>query len=143
MAMPKISANPDSVMKYAWVALIVVLIAVVVVVVVLPTTETKSTCSGFQYFLFLNQKMAEGSYELELLNGVSDVKVNSVTVDGVNIGSASIDVLAGEKLLLSSVHDPTGKRVDDTFAARVSILYDMKGGILNNRDSATCTGRVQ
>src|SRR3989338_6102004 len=132
MAMPKISANPDSVMKYAWVALIVVLIAVVFVVVVLPTTETKSTCSGFQYFLFLNQKMAEGSYELELLNGVSDVKVNSVTVDGVNIGSASIDVLAGEKLLLSSVHDPTGKRVDDTFAARVSILYDMKGGILNN-----------
>ncbi|MBI4174154.1 MAG: hypothetical protein HY517_00790 [Candidatus Aenigmarchaeota archaeon] len=141
MALPKLS--PDSVMKYAWVALIIALIAVVVVVVVIPATETKSSCTGFQYFLFLNQKMTEGSYEIELLNGVSDVRVDSVSVDGVNIGAASAEVKAGEKFLLSSANDPTGKRVDETFAARISVLYDIKGGILNNRDSATCTGRVQ
>lgn len=135
--------NPDSVMKYAWVALIIVLIGVVIVVIVLPGIETKSACTGFQYFVFLNQKMSEDGYSLELLNGVSDIKVNGVSVDGVNIGAASIDVKSGDKFLITSARDPTAKRADEAFSSRVSILYDVKDGILNNRDSATCTGRVQ
>lgn len=134
--------NPDVLMKYAWAALIVVVIVVLVVVVILPGIQMKSTCTGFQYFVFLNQKMTEGSYQLELLNGVSDVRILSATVDGVNIGIASVDVPAGETFVITSVHDPTAAKADETFKSTVSILYDTPS-IDNNRDSATCTGRVQ
>jgi len=135
--------SPDMLVKYTWVALMAVIIAVVFVVIILPGTETRSTCAGFQYFVFLNQKMTEDSYAIELLNGVSGIRVNSATVDGVNIGISSVDVAAGDKFIITSSHDPTGRKADEMFSSKISILYDMMNGIDNNRDSATCTGRVQ
>ena len=135
--------SPDVIMKYAWAALIVVVIVVLVVVIILPGTESKSTCSGFQYFVFLNQKMTEDSYSIELLNGVGDIRIRSTTVDGVNIGIPAIDVPSGEKFILTSAHDPTDRKADETFNSRISVLYDVVNGIDNNRDSAACTGKIQ
>ena len=135
--------SPDAFVKYAWAALVVVLIVVLAVVIILPATEAKSRCTGFQYFVFLSQKLSEDSYSMELLNGVSDIHVNSATVDGVNIGISSLDVGAGDSFLIMSARDPTGKKIDETFSMRLSVMYDIKNGINNNRDTAACTGRVQ
>ena len=131
--------TPEEIAKYLWIALIAVVIAVVVVIVFQPG-ETRSSCSGFQYFIFLNQKMTPDSYSLELLNGVRDAKIKSVFLDDTDISSA-VDVKAGDSFLLeSSIR--TALKAEDNFRSRVTIYYDTPS-IEDNRDSAICTGRVQ
>jgi len=131
--------TPEEIAKYLWIALIAVVIVVVVVIVFQPG-ETRSSCSGFQYFIFLNQKMTPDSYSLELLNGVRDAKIKSVFLDDTDISSA-VDVKAGDSFLLeSSIH--TALKADDNFRSRVTVYYDTPS-IEDNRDSAICTGRVQ
>ena len=131
--------TPEEIAKYLWIALIAVVIVVVVVIVFQPG-ETRSSCSGFQYFIFLNQKMTPDSYSLELLNGVRDAKIKSVFLDDTDISSA-VDVKAGDSFLLeSSIR--TALKAEDNFRSRVTIYYDTPS-IEDNRDSAICTGRVQ
>ena len=131
--------DPEIIAKYLWAALIAVVLVVAVIVVFHPG-ETRSSCSGFQYFVFLSQKMTPGEYSLELLNGVRDIKIKSVTLESSDIGFAT-DVNAGDSFIITS-SKKNDARTDDTFNYRVTIYYDMSG-IKDNRDSGICTGRVQ
>ena len=133
--------DPEAIAKYLWVALIAVVI-VVVVVVVFPPSETRSSCTGFQYFVFLSQKMTPDSYSIELLNGPRDIVVKGFNVDGRDVGAAEADVKAGDSFIIRSLRDPTNAKVDENFRYHVIVSYDMNG-IKENRDSATCTGKIQ
>ena len=129
--------------RYLTLALIAVLIIALVIVVILPNTETKSACKGFQYFIFLDQKMTESSYTAELLNGVRDINVQSASIDGLGLGINAQKVGSGEKFTLTSSKDPTTRHVNDTFGNKLYVTYDIVDGINDNTDFATCTGRVQ
>ena len=131
--------NTETVAKYLWMVLIAVVIAVAVVIVFQPG-ETRSTCSGFQYFVFLDQKLTPSAYSLELLNGVRDVKIKSATLEGSDIG-ASLDVNSGDTFVINSSKNVNVK-TGDSFRYRVTVEYDTSG-IKDNKDSAVCTGIVQ
>ena len=133
----------EDISRYSTLALIIVLIIALVIVVILPNTETKSTCTGFQYFLFLDQKMTDSSYTVELLNGVRDIDVKGASLDGLDIGIAGQQVAAGEKFILESSKDPTIRKTNETFGNKLLIAYDIVDGIKENSDMAMCTGRVQ
>ena len=133
--------GPELIAKYVWVALMVVVIAAIVLVVVLPNTETRSVCTGFQYFVFINQKMTDNSYQIQLLNGPTDISVKELDVNGISMNAAT-KANAGDSFVLASTSDPTDKKGEEVFSYRVSVSYDTNG-IKDNRDSATCTGRVQ
>ncbi len=135
--------NVEDVSHYLTLVLIVVLIAALVIIVILPNTETRSICKGFQYFLFLDQKMTESGYTVELLNGVRDIEIKSVSIDGTNLGIASQSVASGEKFAIESSKDPTTRRINETFGNKLYLTYDIVDGIKDNVDFATCTGRVQ
>lgn len=135
--------GPDILTKYLTVGLIVIVIAALFLIVILPATETRSVCTGFQYVVFLNQKMAQDQYSVELLNGVGDITVNKATLNGVDLGITVMDVSSGERVILTSTKDPTDKKADETFSHELLIFYDVKDGIKDNKDTATCTGKVQ
>ncbi len=135
--------NVDDILRYLTLALIAVLIVALAVVVILPNTETRSTCRGLQYFLFLDQKMTESGYAVELLNGVRDIEVKTASIDGTDIGAALQAVASGEKFVIESQRNPAGKKINETFSSRLLIAYDIVDGIKDNTDSAICTGRVQ
>ena len=133
----------EDISRYLTLVLIAVLIIALVIVIILPNTETRSVCTGFQYFLFLDQKMTENSYYVELLNGVRDIEVKDASLDGVDLGITSQQVASGEKFTLESPKDPTTRNVNDTFGSKLHLTYDIVSGIKDNTDFATCTGRVQ
>lgn len=130
----------DTLMKYFWVALIAVLIAVLFIIIVLPNAQTRSTCTGFQYFLFLNQKATSDNYSLELLNGVSDIRVSRMEINGADAGMTPMTVKAGDIFLING--NKSHANAGDIFSYSVSIAYDTSG-IKNNKDTATCTGKIQ
>lgn len=127
--------------KYSWITLVVVVIAAVIFIV-FPDSETRSVCTGFQYFVFLSQKMTESIYQVELLNGPRDVAVKEWAINGIKMNS-NAGVKAGESFILTSSLDPTSQKSGETFSYQFWIDYDIKNGITENRDTATCTGRVQ
>lgn len=130
----------DAVVKYSWLALIAVVV-IAVILIVYPSGETRSVCSGFQYFVFLSQKMTEDGYQIEMLNGPRDVLVKGWAINGINTAGGT-EVKAGESFVLSSSVGPTSRKSGETFSYPLWIDYDMSG-IKDNRDTATCTGKVQ
>lgn len=135
--------DPELISKYLWMVLVVVIILAAVVIIFLPGIETKSVCSGFQYFLFLDQKLTTNEYSVELLNGRGDVIIKSVTLEDTPLGPVPVSVKAGERIMFNSTKDPTLKSAEDTFRYRIAVEYDFVGGIQNNKDTAVCTGKVQ
>lgn len=134
--------NLDTLIKYLWLALIAVVIVAVIFVVILPSSEARSVCTGFQYFVFLSQKMTESSYQVELLNGPRDIAVKGWSVNEIKMNSDA-GVKAGDSFILTSGLDPTSQKSGEAFSYQFWLDYDMKDGIKGNRDTATCTGRVQ
>ena len=124
--------------RYAWIGLLVVLIIAVFAVVISPRFETRSMCTGFQYFVFLDQKASETSYTLQLLNGVSDVSISGMSLDGAS-ASARQDVKAGDTFMLSS---SSRGRQNETFIYKISIAYGTPS-MGDRQDIATCTGRIE
>ena len=135
--------NPDLIAKYLWLALIAVVIIIAVVVVFEPGKDVRSECTGFQYFLFLSQKMTPDSLNLQLLNGPMDIRIVNMTIEGVNAGISPMNVKAGEPFILVPTIDPTNKMPEETFRYKIAVSYDILTGIGNNKDVAICTGKVQ
>jgi hypothetical protein len=135
--------DTESIAKYLWIALIAVVIIVIVVVIFEPGKDARSSCTGFQYFIFLSQKLTPDTYEIEILNGPRDILVNGFSLDGKDLGVQNVDVEAGDSFILRSLADPTGAKPDENFRYRAVISYDIASGIADNRDSAVCTGKVQ
>jgi len=131
----------DSMTRYLTMALMAFLIVALLIVVILPNTETRSTCTGFQYFVFLDQKMTSSGYSMELLNGIRDIDIKSASLDGVDLDMAGQRVPAGDVLLLESY--VSSRKANETFVNKISVSYDIVDGIKDNTDFATCTGRVQ
>ena len=131
----------DSMTRYLTMALMAFLIVALLIVVILPNTETRSTCTGFQYFVFLDQKMTSSGYSMELLNGIRDIDIKSASLDGVDLDMAGQRVPAGDVLLLESY--VSSRKANETFVNKISVSYDIVNGIKDNTDFATCTGRVQ
>ena len=134
--------DPETIARYLWVALIAVVLIVVIVVVFEPS-ETRSSCTGFQYFVFLSQKMTPDSYEIELLNGPKDILVNGMQINGRSVGAVTVGEKSGDSIFVQSIEDPTDAKTDENFRYRVVVSYDMNGGITDNKDSAICTGKIQ
>lgn len=132
--------NPDMIAKYLSVTLIALMIVVVVFVIVVPS-ETRSICRNFQYFVFLDQKATQDSYSVELLNGVRDIHVSRFAIGNMET-SKPLDVKAGDAFMLTSPF-ATDIKSGETFSYTVFVSYDIVNGISNNKDTATCTGRVQ
>ena len=135
--------DPDIVIKHLWVVLVAVVIIAALVIVLAPGLETRFECRSLQYFFFLDHKLAENEYSIELINGVRDVRIKALTIEGKDMEIQPVDVKAGDKFLLVSVKDPTNKKTDDTFRYKISVAYDIIDGIKDNKDTAVCTGKVQ
>ena len=138
-----IKSDVENISRYLTIALIMFLIIALLVIVILPNTGTKSICTGFQYFLFLDQKMTENSYTVELLNGVRDIEVKGVYIDGLDLEIDGQMVVAGEKFTIESSKDPTVRKTNETFDNKLLVKYDIVNGINENSDIGTCTGRIQ
>ncbi len=135
--------NPELIAKYLWVALIAVVIIIAVVVVFEPGKEVRSACTGFQYFIFHSQKMTADNYSIEIINGPADIRITGLTLEENDMALAPVDVRAGEPFILNAQKDPTSKKPEESFRYKITVSYDILTGIENNKDTATCTGKVQ
>ena len=138
-------------MTYGWALLIIVVVgaALYALGVLNPATYTQSTCRGFQYFIFQDQKLSATDFEVVLLNGNSDVNITAMSFGGTDLGtidspagSRVTPVSAGGKFTASGANDPTTKVAGDSFSEVVKITYNTKD-ITGKIDSATCSGTVQ
>ena len=132
-------------MTYGWALLIIVVVgaALYALGVLNPATYTQSTCRGFQYFIFQDQRLTTSQFDVVLLNGNSDVTVTAIDFNGVNLTISPQVVAAGSKFSLSGTGAPVpGKGVGDSYSNVVTLQYDT-GDIVGKKDSATCMGSVQ
>jgi hypothetical protein len=134
-------------MTYGWALLIIVVVgsALYSLGILNPATYTQSTCTGFQYFQFRDQKITSTTYDLEVLNGNRDIGINSLDVDGnlltvVNTPAGTHS--AGSSFLMTGTGAPTTKATGDSYSVTVTVSYNVTGGIQNNVDTSTCTGTV-
>ncbi len=135
-------------MTYGWALLVIVVVgaALYAAGVLNPASYVQSRCTGFQYFLWQNQKMTTGNYTLEVINGKEDVSIIQLLVDSSSIGTLTLTpsnpISTGGKVTITGPNDPTAKNAGDSFSATVTVVYNTTT-IAGIRDSATCTGRVQ
>ncbi len=134
-------------MTYGWALLVIVVVgaALYSAGVLNPASYVSSKCTGFQYFVWQNQKMNTTQYTLEVLNGKEDVSIISLLVDTTDLGTLSgftNPISAGRKVTAAGANDPTTKSAGDTFGVTVTVVYNTTT-IAGIRDSASCTGRVQ
>ncbi|MBI4174846.1 MAG: hypothetical protein HY517_04320 [Candidatus Aenigmarchaeota archaeon] len=135
-------------MTYGWALLVIVVIAAALFFlgVLNPSSYTQSRCSGFQYFTYKDQKVTPTSYNLQLSNGPRDIAITTMTVlDGTATVStatqAPASTSAGTDFLVNATLSTT-KKAGDSFSYSVAITYNVVGGITDNVDRGTCTGKV-
>lgn len=135
-------------MTYGWALLVIVVVgaALYAAGVLNPASYVASKCTGFQYFVWQNQKMNTTDYVLEVLNGREDVSITNLLVDTTDLGALTLSpanvISAGRKVTIDGTNDPTAKNPGDTFSVTVTLVYNTST-IIGIRDSASCTGRVQ
>ncbi len=132
-------------MTYGWALLIIVVVgaALYALGVLNPSTYTQSRCTGFQYFVWQDQKLNTSSYSVSVLNGNSDVTITALSINSQTVTMAgSQNASAGGKATLSGTV-AVGKSAGEAFSYTVVITYDSIGGIQAKTDTATCTGKIQ
>ena len=135
-------------MTYGWALLVIVVVGAALYAsgVLNPASYTSAKCTGFQYFVWQNQKMASNDYVLEVLNGREDVSITNLVVDTTDLGALALNpanpVGAGKKVTIDGTADPTTKAAGDPFSVTVTVIYNTTT-IAGIRDSASCTGRIQ
>lgn len=135
-------------MTYGWALLVIVVVgaALYAAGVLNPASYVSSKCTGFQYFLWQNQKLNTTQYVLEVTNGKEDIYINNVQIDSADQGTLTLSSAnpqsPGRKVTITGANDPTTKAAGDTFTVTVTVVYNTTT-IAGIRDSATCTGKVQ
>jgi hypothetical protein len=131
-------------MTYGWALLIIVVVgaALYALGVLNPATYTQSRCTGFQYFIYQDQKYAStGAFSVVLLNGNTPVEVTALSVGGTSLTMSEQNVSTGAKFTLSGTGATAGT-VGDAFSNTVTVTYNTED-ISGKTDSATCTGKLQ
>lgn len=134
-------------MTYGWALLIIVVVgaALFALGILNPSTYTQSRCTGFQYFTFQDQQLTQSTFSIDLLNGPKDIVVTSFKVDATSTAvNPAVTVAAGNRVVVSGNNAAAGSKADgDSYSYGVSVTYNVTGGISNNVDQGTCTGKVQ
>ncbi len=134
-------------MTYGWALLVIVVVgaALFALGVLNPSTYTQSGCRGFAFFNYQDQRMAQTSYTIQVLNGAQDVNVTSIAVtnSGALTFSPTVLVSRGQKVTIVGSGTTLGKSVGSSFTEDVTITYNVVGGIQGQTDRAVCTGKVQ
>lgn len=133
-------------MTYGWALLIIVVVGAALFALGIFSPQTKSVCTGFQYYTYSNQKMTTTQYTLEVLNGNQDVTVTNLSVEGTDLGTVTLSPTgtlgSGKRVTISGANDPTTKSSGDSYSYSVSVTYNTPT-ISGLKDMATCTGKVQ
>ena len=132
-------------MTYGWALLIIVVVgaALYALGILNPASYVKSTCSGFTYFQYADQKLDTGNYTLIVINSDKEINITNMTINALPVVlSSPIAVTSPGKEETIAGDVVTGKSAGDTFDYEVKITYNVIGGIQGKTDRATCTGRV-
>ncbi len=135
-------------MTYGWALLVIVVVgaALYTAGVLNPASYVQSRCTGFQYFLWQNQRMSDTNYTLEVINGKEDISITNFLIDSADQGTLTLNpsnpVSTGRKVTITGASDPTTKSSGDSFSITVTVVYNTTT-IAGIRDSATCAGKVQ
>lgn len=132
-------------MTYGWALLIIVVVgaALYALGILNPASYVKSTCSGFTYFQYRDQKLDAGNYTLVVLNSDQEVNITGLRVnskDAVMRSPANTTSPGKQETINGDVI--TGKAPGDSYDYEVVITYNVMGGISGKTDRATCTGKV-
>lgn len=146
-------------MTYGWALLVIVVVgaALFALGVLNPATYTQSSCRGFTFFTYQDQKMTTGDFDIQSLNGAQDATITGLFVTGDstaggNLGAVTVTndqgaavttASRGQKITVSGTNDPTTKGSGDSYTYTVTLQYNVVGGLSAKNDSATCSGRVQ
>ena len=132
-------------MTYGWALLIIVVVgaALYALGILNPASYVKSTCSGFTYFQYRDQKLDATSYTLVVLNSDQEVDITGLRINLVNanLTAPTLPTAPGkQETIIGSV--PTSKSAGESYDYEVVITYDVTNGISDKTDRATCTGKV-
>ncbi len=147
MEFSKGQGTMEYLMTYGWALLVIVAIgaALFALGVLNPSTYTQSRCTGLQYFTYHDQRVNTTHYTLDLVNGPKDIDVIDFEVGGVtaeNIETTPPSTTSAGNGFLLEGDSTSGKNSGDSFSYAITITYDVVGGIPENVDRGTCTGRI-
>jgi len=106
-------------------------------------------CFGFQFFSFAEQSPSVSSYSIKVKNGISEIKVTSISINWTYFenpiiyinGTAHSDWISVGKEFVISVE---GNYLNEGLYedVPVTIVYDIKDYISGNTDTATCDMKI-
>src|SRR3989338_6031106 len=113
-------------MTYGWALLIIVVVgaALYSLGVLNPATYTQSSCAGFQYLSFRDQRLNTTDYSIEVLNGNRDINVTALRVEGqtLTLLSPLANQSAGNSFIVSGRGTSlVSKASGDAFSIAVKI----------------------
>lgn len=126
-------------MTYGWALLIIVVVGAALFALGVFSPQTRSTCTGFQYFVFKDHARAATTYSIIVINSNQDVEVTDLDI-GTAGTTAFVNVSAGRQVTLNATSTPT-KTSGDSFSDTVTITYNVPG-LTGKKDSAVCNGKV-
>ena len=133
-------------MTYGWALLVIVIVAAALfgLGVLNPASYQQKRCSGFQYFVYSDQKLSTGQFVLDVRNSNQAVGINNMTVGSASAGSLTIsssNIQPGDRFTITTNTVPSVTS-GNTYSYTVIVGYNVTNGIANNVDRATCVGTV-
>jgi subtilase family serine protease len=118
-------------------------------------TYVQKTCTGFQYFTYKDHTLTGNQLQLVLVNGDKPVSIKNVVVSGDasalgslpdlevtdDTGKPETTIPPAKEFTIIGLK-PTTKNIGESYSYTIKVLYDVKGGLSGNMDTAECTGVV-
>lgn len=138
-------------MTYGWALLVIVIVgaALFALGILNPATYQQKTCSGFQYFTYVDHKLNTTALVISLRNANQRINLTSIQMGGAASFIVEYpDVTVVEPLSQATSFIITTPNVPAVTAGAVysdvniSIRYDVIGGITANTETFTCAGTI-
>lgn len=125
---------------YSWLLLIIVVVgaALYAAGVINPTAYVQKSCTGLQYFSWLDHQLTPSDIQLGLRNGIMEITIDSITVN--NVPAAKLFTTGKIQPSASfTIRAIVNTSISSTYSAPVVILYNTSG-IALLKDECTLSG---
>jgi hypothetical protein len=140
-------------MTYGWALLVIIIVgaALFALGVLNPATYQQKTCSGFQYFTYVDHKLNTSALVLNLRNANQRINVTSIKIGAAleidpyyPNGTLSIaePMAQAANFIIRTLNVPVVTAGAVYSDVNITVRYDVIDGIVGNTESFTCTGTV-
>jgi len=105
-------------------------------------TPAVNRCEGFEYFKFVNQRLVNNRYSVQIENGGKEAELFSLTVDGMGDIRDIVILKPGEETTIYTEDININKLKGEVYSFRVEIGYNFIGEDNKRKETIMCSANV-